>query len=591
MDKRVLLTVAICMAILFVWTKFFMPPPKEQPVPPGATASPVAAPKPEAAKPEAGMPEAGKPEVAKPEAAKPEAGKPEAAKPEVAKTEEKKPEPATPAERPAEVRDRVEFAGMYRAEFTSWGAAPTSWTLLAPQFQEGVPQADGKKKDQPIDLIRTKGANLPFLTTFPQSDFVIPADAAWTKLPPAGDEIAYVWENDKVRVEKHYNFVPKTYQLNLRVVIENKSDKPISEKLQLVMNGKQDPNIKPGGMFSQRLVQTEGQCQVNGKLKHADLQSLLKKPVDEVGQVRWIGIDEKYFLTAVASPPDPNEARRCWVSASTEGVISSDWLSADRKIEAHQKTEYVFAGYLGPKFLHLLDDVTVGGVDAKLGDAVNYGWTEAIARPMLAVLKAVHVVVPNWGIAIIVLTILLKAVTWWPTTKSMKSMREMAKCKPEIDKLKAKYAEDKQKFNMAVMALYKERGISPLGGCLPMLIQMPIYIALYSMLGNSVELYRSSFVGYIHDLTAPDPYYVLPVLTGVLMFAQQRFSPTPPDGQQKAMMYMMPVMFTAFSIFLPSGLTIYILTNTLLTMGQQWWLNRGDGTMARTTPAPKPAKA
>ena len=580
MDKRVLLTVAVCMGILFVWTKFFMPtPPKDQaaqsavptttPPTTGGAAAPAIAP---AAVPTAPR-KPGEPALEAP-------------------PETKKPEPVAVA-RPAEIKDRVEHAGLYRAEFSTWGAAPTSWTLLNPQFKETVALPDGKKEVEPIDLVRTQGAQLPFSTTFPQSDFVLPPDAAWSRLPTTGDELAYAWENEQVKIEKHFVLVPLTYQLNLKVTIENKSDKPLHEHLQVVMAGRQDPNVKPGGMFSQRYIQTEGECNLNGKLKHSDLQSLLKKPVDETGLVRWIGIDEKYFVSAIAAPPavDPNEQRRCWVNATSEGIILSNWLSAERKIEPKAKAEYEFAGYLGPKFLHMLDAVTVGGVDAKLGDAVNYGWTEAIARPMLAVLKAVHMAVPNWGIAIIVLTILLKAITWWPTTKSMKSMREMAKCKPEIDKLKAKFGEDKQKFNVAVMALYKERGISPLGGCLPMLIQMPIYIALYSMLGNSVELYRSSFVGWIHDLTAPDPFYVLPVLTGALMFAQQRFSPTPPDAQQKAMMYMMPVMFTAFSIFLPSGLTVYILTNTMLTMAQQLYLNRGDGPVGRAAPAGKPAKA
>src|SRR5690606_15007067 len=142
----------------------------------------------------------------------------------------------------------------------------------------------------------------------------------------------------------------------------------------------------------------------------------------------------------------------------------------------------------GPKLLSALDDAKAGGVDAKLGAAVNFGWTEIIARPMLAVLKATYKVVHNWGFAIILLTILIKALTFWPTQKSMKSMREMAKLKPEIDKLKARYGDDKQKFNMAYMQLLKEKGVNPLGGCLPMLIQMPIYIALYSMLGASVEL-------------------------------------------------------------------------------------------------------
>jgi YidC/Oxa1 family membrane protein insertase len=160
-----------------------------------------------------------------------------------------------------------------------------------------------------------------------------------------------------------------------------------------------------------------------------------------------------------------------------------------------------------------------------------------------------------------------------------------------MDKLKERFGDDKNKLNMATMELYKKHGVNPLGGCLPLLLQMPVYFALYSMLGNSVELYRSPFVGWIRDLTAADPYFVLPVLTGILMFVQQKTQPTPPDPQQKTMMYMMPVMFTAFSIFLPAGLTIYILTNTLLTFVQQMWMNRGDKPARPKAAAIKPARA
>jgi YidC/Oxa1 family membrane protein insertase len=264
-------------------------------------------------------------------------------------------------------------------------------------------------------------------------------------------------------------------------------------------------------------------------------------------------------------------------------------ITPQHNLAPHEKAELEIAGFMGPKLVDQLDALKVGSVDAQLGKAMNYGWTEAIARPMLAVLKGIHWAIPNWGLAIIALTILLKLITWWPTTKSMKSMKSMAKLKPEMDRLKEKYGDDKNRMNTEVMELYKKHGINPLGGCLPMLIQMPIYIALYSMLGNSVELYRSAFVGWIHDLTAPDPYFVLPLLTGVLMFAQQKLSPAPPDPQQKMMGYMMPVMFTAISLFLPSGLTIYILTNTLLTMLQQWWMNRHEPKPSK--PAAKPAKA
>jgi YidC/Oxa1 family membrane protein insertase len=547
MDKRVLLTVAISMAILFVWTKWFMPtppPPSQQQVSPTAP-SPAGA-----------------------------------ATTAAATTPNASPAPGQ-KERPPEVTAIVEHPKHYKATLTSWGAAPKEWLLLHPQYEEKV---DGKM--QPINLVRTR--ELPLGISFPESTIALPPDAGWTQLPQqagSGDEIVYAIDEGALHVEKHYTFVPGSYHVKLKVTVENRGDQPISQHLQLAVYGKQDPNLKQGGMFSARVAQTEGECHVNGKLRHKDLQSLLKERLDEVGPVRFVAVDEKYFLVAAALNPG-NEVQRCSVSATADGVITSTVMLPEKRLAAHEKTEIELAGFFGPKLLDQLDDVKVGGADAKLGDAINYGWTEAIARPMLAVLKGVHFAVPNWGLAVIVLTILLKLITWWPTTKSMKSMKAMAKLKPEMDKLKEKYGDDKNRMNQEVMELYKKHGINPLGGCLPMLIQMPIYIALYSMLGNSVELYHSGFVGWIRDLTAPDPYFVLPLLTGVLMFAQQRISPAPPDPQQKMMGYMMPVMFTAISLFLPSGLTIYILTNTLLTMVQQYWMNRNE-----PKPAGKPARA
>lgn len=551
MDRRTFLAVAISMGIIFAWTLWvqprFFPEPKQPPAP---VATPAASPG---------------PTVAQGPAASPSPG-------------------AQPKEKPPAVLATIERDQLYRSTFTSWGAAPQTWKLLSKQYQEKV---DGQMR--PIDLVRTQ--QLPFTITFPDSSFSVAPDAAWMQLSRGADpqsELVYAVDEGNVHVEKRFTFVPGTYQVKLKVVVENRGDQPIAEHLQIAIFGKQDPNIKQGGFFSPRVTQTEGVCDLNGKLKHGDLQSLLKESLDETGLVRWIGVDEKYFLIAAALNPGA-DAYRCRVSATQDGVISATVTAPERKVAPHEKVEVEIAGFLGPKLLNQLDDVKVAGVDAKLGDAINYGWTEAIARPMLAVLKGIHFVVPNWGLAIIALTILLKIITWWPTTKSMKSMKAMAKLKPEMDRLKEKYGEDKNRMNQEVMELYKKHGINPLGGCLPMLIQMPIYIALYSMLGNSVELYRSAFVGWIHDLTAPDPYFVLPLLTGALMFAQQKLSPAPPDPQQKMMGYMMPVMFTAISLFLPSGLTIYILTNTLLTMLQQWWMNRHEPKPAKATG--KPAKA
>jgi YidC/Oxa1 family membrane protein insertase len=295
-------------------------------------------------------------------------------------------------------------------------------------------------------------------------------------------------------------------------------------------------------------------------------------------------------VTAAALKQEPNESRRCNVYALPDGHIASILTGEERRVGPRDKTTYELALFFGPKILSQLDAVKAGGVDAGMGTAVDYGMWEVIARPMLGVLKGIHFLTRNWGLAIIVLTILIKVLTWWPTTRSMKSMKAMAKLKPEIDKLKDRFGDDKQAINAEMMNLYKKHGVNPLGGCLPVLIQMPVFFALFTMLSNSVELYRSSFVFWIHDLTAPDPLYALPLTMGAMMFVQQRLSPTPPDPQQKVMMYMMPVMFTAFSIFMPAGLTLYYLVNTILTMLQQWWMNRAD------KPAPpkvlaKPARA
>jgi YidC/Oxa1 family membrane protein insertase len=551
MDKRVLLTVGISMGILLVWMKFFSPPP---PTPPANT-------------PAQTVTTDGGTTVAAPAPA-PGAPVAEAPKP-------------PPADRPPAVIDEIDQPALYHSVWTSWGAVPTTWKLLDPQYQRQVTRADGKKELEPIDLVTTHGANAPLIISLPQSGIEVPPEAAWQKLA-AG---AYAWENDQVRIEKRFTFPKDSYQLDLAVTVENKSDKQITVPLALSVTGYQDPNAKPGGMFSPGVWQTQGMCDLNGKLKNADFQSLLKEGIDLAGQVKWVGIDYKYFIMAMA--PSGADEKKCSVRAAPDGTVIAQVRLGERAIASKAKSEYHFTGFAGPKLLHKLDDVKADGQDARLGDAVDYGWKEVLARPMLAVLKAVHYVVPNWGFAIIVLTLLIKAITWWPTQKSMRSMREMSKLKPEIDKLKAKYGEDKQKFNAAMMALYKERGVNPLGGCLPMLIQMPIYIALYSMLAASVELYRSGFMFWIKDLTAADPFYVLPLLTGAIMFAQQKLSPASPDPQQKTMMYMMPIMFTAFSIFLPAGLTLYILTNTLLSMGQQWLINRADPVK---TPAKKPEK-
>ena len=237
-----------------------------------------------------------------------------------------------------------------------------------------------------------------------------------------------------------------------------------------------------------------------------------------------------------------------------------------------------FAVYLGAKDLAQLDSVKgPQDVEGRLGETIEFGWFDFLSRPLLMLLKVLHRVSGNWGVAIILLTLLIKLVTVYWSTKSMRSMRQMQRLKPKMDVLREKFKDDKQRMNQELMALYKLHKVSPLGGCVPMLIQMPIWFALYSTLGNAQELYRSGFFGWITDLTAADPYYVLPLLVGGAMFGQQAISPQPMEGAQAKMMkYFMPAMFTVFMMWLPSGLNVYILVNTVLTMIHQWYINKSD---------------
>ena len=187
-----------------------------------------------------------------------------------------------------------------------------------------------------------------------------------------------------------------------------------------------------------------------------------------------------------------------------------------------------------------------------------------------------HAFARNWGVAIVLLTVLVKALLYPLTVKSMRSMQEMKNLQPKVDALKARYGDDKEKMNQEVMRLYQTHKVNPLGGCLPLLLQMPVWLALYATLQTSVELYRQQFL-WLKDLTAYDPYYILPLAMGVSSFVMQKLSPQPADNAQaKMLLYFMPAFFTFIMLKLPAGLTLYILVNNLLSIAQQQWLMRKD---------------
>ncbi len=456
---------------------------------------------------------------------------------------------------------------------SSWGGTLRQVKLKDRQFL-----LNRHEPDSGIELVKTGKPELaPLRTTFAKADFSLADDMAWVAEQPAPDTVVFRAETDAVAIEKRYRSEPDRYRLNLSVSVQNKSDKPQSHGLIVHLYAQQDPEKKGGGFMSYASANlAELVCWANDKARRSAVEPLAKEPIDLVGGVRWAAAGEKFFtIAAVPFPESPPKERRCGARA-LDPLTGEVFLSlSSRTLAPGEKTEYAFEVFAGPKYQSDLQKVRPGGEDAHLADDVDVTFA-VLSRPMLALLKLFYRLSGNWGVAIILLTIFVKLVTFYPTQRTLLSAKKMQRLSPKIAVLRKKYENDKQKLGVETMNLYKAHGVSPFGGCLPSLIQMPIWIALFSTLNYAVELHRSSFL-YIADLSAKDPYYATPLLMGVVMFLQMRMSPAGTDPQQQKMMaFMMPIMFTGFSLFLPAGLSTYTLTSYLLGILQQLYVNWAD---------------
>ena len=225
--------------------------------------------------------------------------------------------------------------------------------------------------------------------------------------------------------------------------------------------------------------------------------------------------------------------------------------------------------FVGPKLQSEISDLAEG-----LDLTVDYGVLTFLSAPLFWILEIIHAFFDNWGISIIVLTILIKAIFFKLSETSYRSMAQMKKLNPRMQALKERYAEDKKKFSEALMRMYKEEKVNPLGGCLPILIQIPVFIALYWVLVESVEMRHAPFVGWIQDLASADPYFILPIAMGVSMYIQQKLNPAPTDATQQKIFLFLPFIFTALFATFPSGLVLYWLTNNILSIAQQYIINK-----------------
>jgi YidC/Oxa1 family membrane protein insertase len=297
--------------------------------------------------------------------------------------------------------------------------------------------------------------------------------------------------------------------------------------------------------------------------------------------VHWTGFEHPYLLVGLAPNPKAGTVAK-QTYADADGLMQTDMLFPDTPVAKGAPLSTTVVGYLGPKNYDKLEHAdTIAGFPTGFQTVIDFGWFSFIGKPLLWLLLKFQAVVGNWGIAIVLLTLLVKIATLYWTTKSMRSMKAMAALSPQMKALQEKYKDDRQRLQLETMALYKTHGVSPLAGCLPMLLQMPIWVALYRMLSSAGELYQQPFIrGWIDDLTSTDPYYVLPVVLVVMMFAQAQLTPTNADPtqktQQQLMKYGMPIMFGVMSFFFPAGLTLYIFTNTVLSAVHSIYMNKYD---------------
>ena len=377
-------------------------------------------------------------------------------------------------------------------------------------------------------------------------------------------------------VTKTFSFDPARYDIKVTHTIENSSDaaKTVSPFVQLKRDNSADPSIQNSmGMQAflgyalrtaderyRKVSFTDFETSTDAR----ELNTELKNNSVAGG---YLALLQHYFTSAWI--PADDQTHLYSFRTNQDGHFIGSIISPDLVIPAGETRQTTATLYAGPKDQDTLELLSPG-----LELVVDYGWLWFIAQPLFWLLKFIQTYVGNWGFAIILVTIIVKAAFFQLSAAAYKSMAKMRKFTPEITRMRELYGDDRQRMSKEMMDLYKREKINPLGGCLPILVQMPVFIALYWVLLESVELRQAPFILYIEDLSVKDPYFILPLLMGVSMYIQTSLNPTPPDPMQAKIMKYMPVAFTFFFLWFPAGLVLYWVVNNILSIAQQWVITK-----------------
>lgn len=392
------------------------------------------------------------------------------------------------------------------------------------------------------------------------------AQKSYTLAPDQNElEVPLTWRNKQgVIVNKIYKFNRNDYAIHVNYQIKNNTSAPWSGNIYAQIKRKAQ---KKSSLFH---LNTYSGAAISSAEKPYQKISYSKMNEENLAQNihgGWLAMQERYFLSAYI--PNQQQTNHYYSNVDANNIYTIGFIGPAITVAPKNEFNATTTLYVGPEIEDRLKALAPG-----LDLTIDYGWLWIFSVAILWVMQHIYNVIGNWGWAIVIVTLLIKLLFFKLSEASYRSMAKMRQLQPKLEELKRRHGDDKQKMSQATMELYRKEKVNPLGGCLPILIQIPVFIALYYVLIESVQLRQAPFIFWIHDLSAKDPYFILPILMGISMYFQQRLNPAPPDPMQARVMQFLPVVFTVFFLTFPSGLVLYWLTNNVLSILQQWHITR-----------------
>lgn len=472
--------------------------------------------------------------------------------------------PATGAVSQAPASEKIVITtDVVRATIDTAGAIVTKLELLDQKDHDGNPMVLFDRSVERTYLARSGiiGGDFPNHTT------VFAASTGPRDLGTSNDvSITLTADKGGAKLVKTYVFKRGSYVIDTRFDVTNDGTAPINPTLymELARDGGAIEQSRFYSTFTGPAVYTDGDK--FHKITFSDIdkgKAHVPAPTDS----GWVAMVQHYFASAWI--PADNVKREYYVDRVDTNFYRIGIQEPLGTVAPGASVSATARLFAGPQQARMLEAITPG-----LDLVKDYGWLTIVAKPLFWLLEKIHGLLGNWGWSIVALTVLIKLVFFPLSATSYRSMAKMKDLQPRMTAIRERHKGDPQKMNQEMMTLYRTEKVNPLGGCLPIVIQIPVFMALYWALLSSVEMRGAPWLGWVHDLSAPDPFYILPVLMAVSMFIQTRLNPTPPDPMQAKMMMFMPLIFSFMFLFLPSGLVLYYVVNNSLSIAQQWSINR-----------------